>query len=433
MSDEEPPLFHEVYGYNASVDVPQRWERPVRTKSGGEGETRVTSECPFTRYACWKHGQAQIGACSISDSKGNPVITCPKRFQTESLWQDFHDVLFIDEDGEYATDGVVEDLDEFVDSDTESVGDDRYFEVLEEVTYGEVGSIDLLPVVRNSDDEVVDFAPIELQSSYFSGDKIKPAFEDYVDSGMVDVPRGSRRIDYRSCIDKRLLPQMLVKAQAVQSSAGKVFGVVIQDFAFDESNILGHVEFEQSITDFSSTPALSEIEGDDAHIAIFVYAYEAGDPQYALSLDTVYLTTIGEMLDAAERMGEEIDKHLSEIAEEELDTHVSQKGLYIFLYNRAGDEADLGIEWYPEKIRVTDLPGVGKKTARKVGPSVTVIEDLLGDENEALAGWVKEAVASHRHDALEEYVLEKYEEAMGQREEGEAERARELDDWLDLF
>lgn len=184
----------------------------METKSG----SRIfASECPFTGVACTKstdtdeeRGETRpLGVCSATSADGSPVVTCPERFKSAAVWRDLEQHLFPDTDGEFL--------------------------VLEEGRLGDSGRIDLLPVVHR-EGEIVDFAAVEIQASYFSGSSIRGEFKTYMnridDGHPPEPPLGSRQMDYRSCVDKRLLPQLEEKVETMETW-GRTFGVVLQSIA----------------------------------------------------------------------------------------------------------------------------------------------------------------------------------------------------------
>jgi hypothetical protein len=256
MSDV--PLFREVYGYHSEEDVQQRQEQIMETKSG----SRIfSSECPFTGHACTKATDYDeerdetrpLGVCSASGPNGNPVITCPERFKSNIVWEDLQEHLFPDARGE--------------------------FFVLEEGKLGEAGRIDLIPVIHQGG-RITDFAAVEIQSSYFSGDSIRDEFVDYmdrIDNGQPpQPPQGYRQMDYRSCVDKRLLPQLEEKVEIIEAWQKK-FGVILQKIAFDNSNIVRRID---------------RVREKDVTFFFFVYDYVEDSPQYRLVLDEIFPTTL---------------------------------------------------------------------------------------------------------------------------------------------
>lgn len=264
MHMPDGPLFREVYGYHSEADVPAREEESMQSKSG----SRIfASECPFTGFACTKatdfdeeRGETRpLGVCSASGPDGNAVITCPERFKSAVVWEDLRDHLF--------------------------PGSDDDFFVLEEGKLGEAGRIDLIPVTHR-DGTITDFAAVEIQSSYFSGGSIRDEFTEYmdrIDAGEPPTPpEGSRQMDYRSCVDKRLLPQLEEKVETIEAW-DRTFGVVLQKIAFDNSNIVRRID---------------RVPESDASFYFFVYSYLEDEPQYRLALDEIFPTTLEEITKA---------------------------------------------------------------------------------------------------------------------------------------
>jgi hypothetical protein len=143
----------------------------------------------------------------------------------------------------------------------------------------------------------------------------------------------------------------------------------------------------------------------------------------------VYATTLQSLIDAFEKIPSLSRDEFIEKSNRKLSKFVPPEQQYAFLYNKANHDPELSfLDWYPEKIRLENMPGIAKKTARKLSDDIVTIEDFLNDEEE-LVDSVTEVVQSHRHDDLIDEVLEAWEEAQDKREDGEVERARSMDDW----
>jgi hypothetical protein len=100
---------------------------------------------------------------------------------------------------------------------------------------------------------------------------------DRIDNGKPPQPQeGYRQMDYRSCLDKRLLPQLEEKVETVEAWDRK-FGVVLQKIAFDNSSIVRRIE---------------SVPEEDATFFFFVYDYVEDTPQYQLVLDEIFPTTL---------------------------------------------------------------------------------------------------------------------------------------------
>jgi hypothetical protein len=255
------PLFREVYGYHSEADIPEREEEIMESKSG---RRIFASRCPYTEFACTKatdtdedRGETRpLGVCSATGSEGTAVITCPERFKSHTVWEDLKEHLFPDADGE--------------------------FFVLEEGKLGDSGRIDLIPVIHQ-EGGITDFAAVEIQSSYFSGGSIREEFNKYmdrIDAGEPPTPpTGDRQMDYRSCVDKRLLPQLEEKVETIETW-DRTFGVILQKIAFENSNIVRRI---------------NHVPEENATFLFFVYDYVEDTPQYRLELNEIYHTTLEEI------------------------------------------------------------------------------------------------------------------------------------------
>jgi hypothetical protein len=263
-NSQDSSLFREVYTYHSEEQVDERYERELRTKSGSD---IWSSPCEYLGYACTKstskdeeHGMTRpLGVCSASSPDGKAVITCPDRFKSRTVYQNLKDHLFFDT--EYS------------------------FHVLEERSLGNTGRVDLIPVIHD-DGDIKDFAAIEIQSSYFSGSSIRPEFNEYMDEinerNAPDPPKGSRGMDYRSCIDKRLLPQIEEKIEVTEAWE-KPLGAIVQTIAFENSQFVQRIE---------------RVPEDEATFFWFVYDYVEDTPQYRLELNQIYPTTYEAIQDA---------------------------------------------------------------------------------------------------------------------------------------
>ena len=81
-------------------------------------------------------------------------------------------------------------------------------------------------------DSVVDFAAVEVQAAYFSGGKIPPAMNYFLENEKLDERNSDRRPDFRSCAQKRLAPQLRIKVPVFRRW-GKKFFVVVDAQFFD--------------------------------------------------------------------------------------------------------------------------------------------------------------------------------------------------------
>jgi hypothetical protein len=84
---------------------------------------------------------------------------------------------------------------------------------------------------------VTDFAALEVQSVYISGDSIKPAFNRYLATGAL-TNQSLRRPDFRSSAQKRLMPQLTLKVPVFRRW-GKGFFVAVDEMFFKALPLAG--------------------------------------------------------------------------------------------------------------------------------------------------------------------------------------------------
>ena len=84
---------------------------------------------------------------------------------------------------------------------------------------------------------------------------------------------------------------------------------------------------------------------------------------------------------------------------------------HVFLSHQPADDIPVESDWNPETVRLTRLPGIGKRTASKIGDTLLTIEDLLTEDTTQLAASVRDAVQAQYHDELYTRVLELHEKA----------------------
>lgn len=88
----------------------------------------------------------------------------------------------------------------------------------------------------------------------------------------------------------------------------------------------------------------------------------------------------------------------------------------IFLYNDAREETP--IEWYPETLELTSLPGIAEATAETIGGRTTTIDDLMID-GEIKPEILRDIPTSHT--ALQDELLNIYTTAMDNRSDDDLE------------
>jgi hypothetical protein len=143
----------------------------------------------------------------------------------------------------------------------------------------DVGRIDMVLVSsKTPNDAPMNWAALEIQAVYFSGNAMKGEFEAFNDPGVdwVIFPAGRRRPDYRSSGPKRLMPQLQIKVPTLRRW-GKKMAVVVDRAFFDS---IGEMD---NVADISN-----------ADIAWFVVRFEEveGQKRTRIVRDEVRYTTL---------------------------------------------------------------------------------------------------------------------------------------------
>lgn len=124
----------------------------------------------------------------------------------------------------------------------------------------------------------MNWAALEIQAVYFSGNAMKGEFEAFNDSAVdwVIFPAGRRRPDYRSSGPKRLMPQLQIKVPTLRRW-GKKMAVVVDRAFFDS---IGEMD---NVADISN-----------ADIAWFIVRFEEveGQKRTRIVRDEVRYTTL---------------------------------------------------------------------------------------------------------------------------------------------
>jgi hypothetical protein len=99
----------------------------------------------------------------------------------------------------------------------------------------DVGRLDMILVKSGAvGSEALQWAALEIQAVYFSGDAMKGDFETLTDPHLPSLPfpKGRRRPDYRRSGPKRLMPQLQIKIPTLRRW-GKKMAVVVDRPFFD--------------------------------------------------------------------------------------------------------------------------------------------------------------------------------------------------------
>jgi hypothetical protein len=229
---------------------------PIQNQTDRARQYRQHRLCPFNNGEanCTKtRADDPLGVCSVFHHE-QPVITCPVRFRED--WQLLRDAsAFFFPSGTAWT----------------SLGEVR----LKDRDGKSVGNIDYVLVAYDDRGRVLDFASLEVQAVYISGN-LGGAFKTYMEVQTAEFDwRGALNYphpDYLSSSKKRLAPQLVSKG-SIMNFWGKKQAVAIQ-------------------TSFYNTlPALPEVSQEDADLAWFLYdlVMDEGQKQFRLTLNrTIY-------------------------------------------------------------------------------------------------------------------------------------------------
>jgi hypothetical protein len=233
----------EVFGHDTAIPL----SKNDRTKPW----------CPFLGSACTKQSITKpLGICSYSDSELATVV-CPSRFREGGR---------IFADAGRAAFGAGKRIRAFPE-----------FRLLElPVNRRKIGKIDYIVALLNEDNEPTDFAALEVQSVYISGDSTRPPFDKYLESGTLS-DKGRRRPDFRSSAQKRLMPQLSLKVPVFRRW-GKRFFVAV-DSAF-----------------FAEMPKMPVVAEDNAEITWLVYPFLRGKDGFVMQNPAVYHTLWDDVL-----------------------------------------------------------------------------------------------------------------------------------------
>ncbi|MBQ9469980.1 MAG: hypothetical protein IJU72_03395 [Bacteroidales bacterium] len=228
---------------------------PVHNETDKARYYRENRLCPFhNRFPNCTKDKADdpLGVCSIFHGE-NKVITCPTRFREEWIilrnaasfvwpmgtkWTALPEVKPTDDNGQSA------------------------------------GNVDYIIASYNDNGRITDFASIEVQGVYISGNLRNP-FAQYMNAPSADFRWHGKSFphpDYLSSSRKRLVPQMFYKG-GIFKEWNKKQCIVIQKSFFD------------------TLPHLPETTKDKADIAWFLYNWEYNEKEQRNNLvlvDTIY-------------------------------------------------------------------------------------------------------------------------------------------------
>jgi hypothetical protein len=218
--------------------------------------------CGFTEGPCHKISKSNpIGICSFGSPEGL-VTVCPSRFrQNNQIFKDAGTIAF---------------------GKDKEVAIHPEFRLIKLEDGTRIGKIDFLLSSLDKNGKILDFAALEVQSVYISGNSIKSNFQNFMETGLLpEIPIS--RPDWRSSIQKRLMPQLSLKVPVFRRWAKKFFVVVDAQFfaeipKFKTVSSAGNSEviwlvypfhFEKNKSDFiMGTPKVIYSQWDDVQTAL---------------------------------------------------------------------------------------------------------------------------------------------------------------------
>lgn len=194
----------EIFGFGVDNHTETAWD------------ARRAKLCPFRKTSCTKVAKNDpLGICSFSDGH-HAAAVCPVRFLEQGrIFEDAGRLAF----GPGAEIGVFPEVRILKIAGEEGKRDKK------------IGKVDFL-LGKIESQRVVDFAAVEVQAVYISGNSVRPAFSEYIKfQGRSNAPiQAERRPDYRSSAQKRLVPQLQLKVPVFRRWGKKFFVVVDTQF-----------------------------------------------------------------------------------------------------------------------------------------------------------------------------------------------------------
>lgn len=193
----------EIFGYDVADQSDAAWEN------------RDARHCRFRNSPCTKSSITDpLGICTLSEGETAAAL-CPVRFLEQNRI--------------------------FTDAARLAFGLDSKFAVFPEIRILEIppkvegkrakkiGKVDFL-LGRIDNGTVTDFAAVEIQAAYFSGGSLRKVLAHYMAERSVEGLDTRRRPDFRSCAQKRLIPQLQLKIPVFRRWGKKFFVVVDSEF-----------------------------------------------------------------------------------------------------------------------------------------------------------------------------------------------------------
>lgn len=174
----------EVFGYDVADNSVEAWS------------ARHAKHCKFRNSPCTKASISDpLGICTLADG-GNAASLCPVRFLEQArIFKDAATIAF----GEGTTFGIFPEIRILEIASSEEAGRSK-----------KIGKVDFL-IGKIDEGVIIDFAAVEIQAAYFSGNSLRPVFDHYMATRSMEGVNSKRRPDFRSCAQKRLVPQLQLK------------------------------------------------------------------------------------------------------------------------------------------------------------------------------------------------------------------------------
>lgn len=256
----------ETFGHAVSNQSKQAWS------------DRIEKRCPFRDAPCNKgNSDDPLGICSFAASEKATAV-CPSRFlEANQVFRDAARLAF----GE----GV----------QTAAVPEVRVL-TIPGPKPRKIGKIDFMLTALDPDGKPQDFAALEIQAVYISGKSIKPAFHHYLKHKKLPAD-ASRRPDFRSSAQKRLMPQLSLKVPIFRRW-GKKFFVAVDD------------------TFFAELPRMREVDGvENSEVTWLVYGFDKKADRFVMSFRRAVFTHWDEVVTALrEGIAPKPSEMLSELA-----------------------------------------------------------------------------------------------------------------------
>lgn len=142
-----------------------------------------------------------------------------------------------------------------------------------------LGKVDYLIGRLGKDGRAVDFAALEVQAVYFSGASIRPVLRHYLAHDRLP-PGASRRPDWRSSAQKRLMPQLALRIPLFRRWGKKVFVAVDSQF-------------------FAALPPMSTVDTlANSEVTWVVYPFRLSRGRYTIGDPDFVYTTWDDVLTA---------------------------------------------------------------------------------------------------------------------------------------